>query len=405
MTTARVRIPKKLVPVFSGPARYRGAYGGRGSAKSFTFAKMLAIRGMAEPMRLLAAREYQNSIRDSSQAEIVRAIESEPWLADAYDYGEGYIRGRNGTEFIFKGLRHNYQAIKSMANIGICWIEEAETVSEESWRALTPTIRAPGSEIWATWNPERLDSPTRQRLILHPPTNSKIVEVNWRDNPWFPPELEQERQDDLRYRPDTYEHIWEGACLTRTDALVLRGRHAVETFEPQPGWDGPYYGADWGFSVDPTAFVRCWVYGRVLYVEHEAYGKGVEIDNLPDLLLTVPGSQQHVVRADNARPETISFMQRHGFPRLQAAEKWPGSVEDGVEFLRSFERIVIHPRCENAAREARLWTYKIDRLTGDIKPDLLPGNEHIWDAVRYALQPMIKKRPATTFLNLPHMAR
>ena len=392
MTTARVRIPKKLVPVFSGSARYRGAHGGRGSGKSFTFAKMLAIRGMAEPLRILACREYQNSIKDSSQAEIVAAIESEPWLADAYDYGEGYIRGRNGTEFLFKGLRHNYKSLKSTANIGICWIEEAETVSEESWRALTPTIRAPGSEIWATWNPERLDSPTRQRLILHPPTNSKIVEVNWRDNPWFPPELEQERQDDLRYRPDTYEHIWEGACLTRTDALVLRGRHAVEAFEPQPGWDGPYFGADWGFSVDPTAGVRIWIAGRTLYVEHEVHGAGVDIDKLPDLFRKLPGADAYVCRADNARPETISYMQRHGFPRMAAADKWPGSVEDGTEFMRGFERIVIHPRCEHTAKEARLWTYKIDRLTGEIKPELLSGNDHHMDAIRYALAPIIRRR-------------
>lgn len=353
---------------------------------------MLAIRGLSSPMRLLACREYQNSIKESSQAEIVRAIDSEKWLQDAYDYGEGFIKGKNGTEFIFRGLRHNYQAIKSMAAINICWVEEAETVSEESWRVLIPTIREPGSEIWLTWNPEREDSPTRQRFILNLPTGAKLTEINWRDNPWFPAELEQERQDDLKFRPDQYEHIWEGSCLTRSDALVLRGRHTVDAFEPSQDWNGPYYGADWGFSVDPSTFICCWIHGRTLYVEHEAYGHGVEIDNLPTLFDQVPGGREHVSYGDNARPETISYMQRNGYRRMQSADKWPGSVEDGVEHLRSYERIVIHPRCTHTAKEARLWSYKIDRLSGNVKPDLMPGNEHCWDAVRYALGPIIRKR-------------
>lgn len=393
---ALVQIPKKLIPVFSGQARYRGAKGGRGSGKSFTFAKMLLIRGMAEPLRILACREYQNSIKESSQAEIIRAIDSETWLQDAYEYGEGYIRGKNGTEFLFKGLRYNYQSIKSMAGINICWVEEAETVSEESWRVLIPTIREQNSEIWLTWNPERDDSATHTRFVLQQPESAKIAEINWRDNPWFPAELNAERQNDLKYRADIYEHIWEGACFTRTDALVLRGRHSVEAFEPGPDWAGPYYGADWGFSVDPSAFTRCWVHNRILYVEYEAYGHGVEIDNLPKLLATIPDAEKYVVRGDNARPETISYMQRNGYPRMVSADKWPGSVEDGVEHLRSYEKIIIHPRCVHTAKEARLWSYKIDRMSGDVKPDLLSGNDHCWDSIRYSLGPLIKKRSTKT---------
>lgn len=401
---ARIQIPRKLLAIFSGPARYRGAHGGRGSGKSYTFAKMLAIRGYQSPMRILCCREYQNSIKESSQAEVARAIASEPWLSAAYDVGDSYIRGRNGTEFIFRGLRHNYGSIKSMAAVQIAWVEEADTVSEESWRVLIPTIREPQSEIWLTWNPELEDSATRQRFVLQQPTGAKIVQVNWRDNPWFPAELEQERLDDLKYRPDQYEHIWEGACITRTDALVLRGRHAVQEFTVQPGWDGPYYGVDWGFAVDPTVMVRCWIAGRVLHIDHEAYGHGVEFEKLPLLFDGVPEARKYVSRADNARPETINYMQRHGYPRMAAADKWPGSVEDGVEYLRSFERILIHPRCTQTAREARLWSYKVDRLSNAVQPDLLEGNDHCWDAVRYALGPMIRKRDIRN-ITLPYMQR
>ena len=400
-----ISIPKKLISVFSGEAQYRGAYGGRGSGKSFTFAKMLVLRGAERKRRMLCGRELQNSIKDSVHSELARAIESEPFLSDLYEIGENFIRGRNGTEFIFKGLRHNYNSIKSISGIDICWIEEAETVSEQSWRTLIPTIRTPSSEIWLTWNPERDDSPTRERFIVNAPPNSKIAECNWRDNPWFPAELEAVRQHDLKRDPDYYEHIWEGACITRSDALVLRGRYEIKQFEPAADWHGPYYGADWGFSVDPTCFVRVWVNGRTLYVEYEAYGNQVEIDNLPKLFDQIPDAKKYVCYGDSARPETINYMRRYGYPYMQSCDKWPGSLEDGVEHLRSYENIIIHPRCQHTAREARLWSYKIDKLTGNVKPDLQPGNDHCWDAIRYGLGPMIKRRNNAQKMQINHVGR
>ncbi|HHW4679819.1 MAG TPA: hypothetical protein ACQGQH_10440 [Xylella sp.] len=135
---------------------------------------------------------------------------------------------------------------------------------------------------------------------------------------------------------------------------MLRGRYRIEPFEPQSDWGGPYFGADWGFSVDPTALVRCWVNGRILYVEYEAWGVGVDIDQTPALFDSVPEAHEHVIRADCARPETISHMQRHGYPRVMPCDKWVGSVEDGTEHLRSYEHIMIHPRCRRTADEARL---------------------------------------------------
>lgn len=185
MTTARVELPQKLIPVFTGKARYRGSFGGRGSGKSRGFALMSAVRGYASKEKILCARELQNSLKDSVHAEIVEAIHTEnpdgtykyPWLVDHYDIGESYIRGKNGTEYIFKGLRHNYQQIKSTSGVTIAWIEEAETVSEQSWKNLVPTIRAPGSEIWLTWNPEDEDSATNRRFIVDPPPDSKIVKL------------------------------------------------------------------------------------------------------------------------------------------------------------------------------------------------------------------------------------
>ena len=157
-------------------------------------------------------------------------------------------------------------------------------------------------------------------------------------------------------------------------------------------WDGPYFGADWGFSTDPTVLLKMWVHNKRLHIEHEAYKVGCDIVDTPKLFDTVPGSRRYVVRADCARPETIHHVQRAGF-RIEAATKWPKSVEDGITLLRSFEKIVIHPRCKNMIQEARLYSYKTDKLTGDVLPDIIDRHNHCWDAARYGLLPLIRRRP------------
>lgn len=220
MTTKQVQIPPKLIPVFTRKARYRGAYGGRGSAKTRTFAKMAAIRGLMLAQEgkqglILCGREFMNSLAESSFAEVKAAILSEPWLAAHYDIGEKYIRTIDKRiEFAFAGLRHNLDSIKSKARIHILWVDEAEPVSETAWLKIVPTVREHDSEIWITWNPERETSATHKRFRIDPPSDSIIVEMNYRDNPYFPEVLEKERLDDKAKRPDQYEHIWEGAMVT-----------------------------------------------------------------------------------------------------------------------------------------------------------------------------------------------
>lgn len=387
----RVEIPSKLIPVFAGDARYRGAWGGRGSGKSVTFARMLLLRGAAAKIKILCAREMQNSIKDSVHAELVGQIEA-LGLGWFYDYGESFVRGKNGTEIIYKGLRHNYQSIKSTAGIDICWVEEAEYVSEESWRTLIPTIRKPGSEIWLTWNPERTDSPTKKRFVDIAPDGAKIVAINWRDNPWFPAELDSERLTDMRRDYDSYRHVWEGECVTRSDAQVLNGKWRIDRFEPGEGWNGPYFGADWGFSVDPTVLVKCWVHDSKLYIEHEAYGIRTELNDLPALFDTIPDSRRHKIYGDSARPETISHVNKSGF-KVEACEKWKGSVEDGIEHMRgAYDEIVIHDRCTHTAQEASLYSYKIDKLTGLPTADIVDKHNHCMDAMRYAIGKLIKRK-------------
>jgi len=396
MTTALISLPDKLVSVFSPPrgtVQYRGAHGGRGSAKSFSFAEMAAVWGYAEPLRILATREFQASIKESFHAELKAAIASQPWLAAHYDVGVDYLRGKNGTEFIFRGLRHSINTIKSLAKIDLTIVEEAEDVPEQSWLALEATVlRQPKSELWPIWNPRLDGSPVDQRFRKRPPANSLIVEMNWRDNPWFPKGLDDlRRRDQSRLDPNTYAHIWDGAYLVNSEAQVFAGKWLVEEFEPKPTWDGPYQGGDFGFAQDPTAAVRCYIADDTLYVSHEAGRVGLELDDTADFVAeAIPEFARFTTRWDNSRPESISHLQRHGLPRSEAVAKWSGSVEDGIAFVRSFRRIVVHPRCVGVAKELRLYSYKVDRLTGDILPTPVDAHNHFLDALRYALGPMIR---------------
>lgn len=220
MKTARVELPPKLIPIFVGESRYRIAYGGRGSGKTRSFAKMAAVRGYQLSQEgksgvIVCGREFMNSLDESSMAEVKAAIMSEPWLAGHYDVGEKYIRTRDGRiSFAFIGLRHNLDSIKSKSQIHILWVDEAEPVSEAAWIKTIPTVREHGSEIWVTWNPERKNSATHKRFREDPPEGAKITEINYSDNPWFPDVLEAERKNDLAKRPDQYAHIWEGDFVT-----------------------------------------------------------------------------------------------------------------------------------------------------------------------------------------------
>lgn len=218
MTTAQIALPPKLRPVFVGEARYRGAYGGRGSGKTRSFAKMTAVRAYQWAMQgdngvIVCAREFMNSLDESSMAEIKAAIFEEPWLAAHFDIGEKYIRttGLAGTiEYKFAGLDRNIDSIKSKARIKILWVDEAEPVSDKAWQVAIPSVREHDSEIWVTWNPASRRSATNKRFRVDPPDGAKIVELNYKDNPAFPAVLENERRQDLIRRPDSYQHVWEG---------------------------------------------------------------------------------------------------------------------------------------------------------------------------------------------------
>ena len=354
---------------------YKVAYGGRGAMKTWTFADALLIIGAQQKKRILCAREFQNSIRESVHEVLTSQVER-LGLQDDYTWTDQVITGSNGTEIIFAGIKTNPLKIKSMEGIDICWVEEAEAVSEASWDILIPTIRKPGSEIWISFNTGEESDPTYKRFVLNAPPGCKTVKVGYEDNPWLTEKMKQEAEYCRTVDFEKFQNIWGGEPKTHGDSKVLRGKCISTWFEPQDDWDGPYYGADWGFAADPTTLIKCWIHDCRLYVEKEVYGHHVELHDIPGRFAEIPECVNQCIRSDCSRPETISHVRGKGYPKLIGAAKWAGSVEDGIAFLRSFKEIVVHPNCPKTYEESKFWSFKTDRLTGDTLPVLVPGNDH-----------------------------
>jgi phage terminase large subunit len=375
--------PRVFKPLLS-PARYRGAYGGRGSGKSHFFAELLIERCLQQQTNAVCVREVQKSLAQSVKRLLELKI-TDLSVGQFFEIQESKILCPHGGMIIFQGMQnHTAESIKSLEGYDIAWVEEAQSLSQRSLDLLRPTIRKPGSELWFSWNPNLPTDPVDALLRgVTPPPNAVVVQANYRDNPWLPNVLRDELDYDQRRDPDKFSHVWLGEYQQNSEARVFKN-WVIEEFEA-PAGTSFRFGADWGFSVDPSVLVRCYLDGRRLYVDYEAWMVGCEIDQLPDLFDRVPESRKWFITADSARPETISYMQRHGFPKINPARKGPGSLEEGIEFLKSFD-IVVHPRCQHVIDELTLYRYKTDSLTGQVMPVLDDKDNHTIDALRYACE-------------------
>ena len=217
-----------------------------------------------------------------------------------------------------------------------------------------------------------------------PPHTVKKV-VNFTDNPWFPDVLKDEMEYDKRRDPDKYAHVWLGGYVQNSTARVFKNWSIEEFDAPQDAVHR--LGADWGFATDPTVLVRCHIIGRKLYIDHEAYQVGCEIVDTPSLFHSVPESERWPMVADSSRPETISHMRKNGFPKIMPAVKGAKSVEEGIEWLKSYD-IIVHPRCTHTIDELTFYSFKTDPLTGKILPVLQDKKNHVIDALRYACEGM-----------------
>lgn len=405
-----ITINKKLKPFATEQYRYYVAYGGRGSAKSWSIARILLLLASQSKMRILCTREIQDSIKDSVHKLLKDQIDI--LELEGFTVQNDVIRHTNGSEFIFTGLYRNTTKIKSMEAIDICWIEEAESISAQSWEVLDPTIRKPNSKIFISFNPRYEDDIIYKSFILNPPSNAFVVKVNWNDNKYFPAELETQRVHMQRTNPELYLHIWEGELKKNTEEIIFSGKWIIEDFE-QPYYTHYYFGADWGFSQDPNTVNRMFIaehkdYGEnCLYLDYELndrpYGANkkttsTDIKELPSFWAKMPKIKEFTVKADSARPETISHISSCGFSVI-GATKGKNSVVEGIEFLRSFDKIIIHPRCKNTIFEFGNYKYKVDARSGQITSLIVDKNNHHIDAVRYALEDILNNTIDYSLLN------
>ena len=383
-----IRLPSAFQFLFRPPlgdVRYRVGYGGRGSAKSRSFGSACLLHAYDRPLRVLCCREIQLSIADS----VKRLLDDQTkamGLEGFYRSTNTSIKGDNGSEFIFAGLRSNPSAIKSLEGIDIAWLEEANRISRESLDLLVPTIRKPGSEIWISFNPDDPADPVYADFVDTEESRPDAIvrKINFDQNPFFPDVLRADMEWDRAHDIEKYLHVWEGELRQRQDSLVMRNWR-VEEFETPEGAMF-LFGADWGFSIDPTCLVRLWMdeANRRIYIDREVWQVHCEIEDLPALFGKIPESDRWPIYADSSRPDTISFMQGKGF-LVHPAKKGAGSIEDGIEFVNNYETI-IHPRCVHTIDEFGSYRYKLHPQTDEVTPIIEDKNNHTVDAVRYSLE-------------------
>lgn len=391
MLDLRIKTPEWAEPLLH-PKRYKAAKGGRGSGKSHFFAEALIEQLILDPNKsAVCIREIQKSLKFSAKRLIEQKIEDLD-VSKLFNITQSEIRAIEGKGVIlFQGMQdHTADSIKSLEGFDIAWVEEAQNLSARSLKLLRPTIRKENSEIWFSWNPERDTDPV-DLFFQKLGNDMSLVHVNSEQNPFLPETLRKERESDrIRLSPEDYEHIWNGTYNEKSDALVFKDKYYVDYFDPKDEWTR-LQGLDWGFSQDPTAAVCCFADDENLYIRYEAGEVGLELDDTASFILkNIPDFNEYSIRADNARPESISHVKRKGLPKMIGEPKL--KIEDGVEFLRNFNSIIIHPDCKETIKEFGLYAYKIDKRSGDILPIIVDKNNHYIDAIRYALYPLIKNK-------------
>lgn len=383
MSALDIPTARTFVPLLA-PARYKGAWGGRGGAKSHFFAGLMIEENISQKLDNVCLREVQKSLKFSAKKLLENKIQ-EMNAGSYFEVQDKIIYTKLGGVIIFEGMQnHTDESIKSLEGFDRAWVEEAQSLSQSSLDKLRPTIRKPGSELWFSWNPKKPTDPVDSLLRGgDPPPGAVVVKSLYSDNPWLPQVLQDEMEYDRRRDNDKFTHIWLGGYDKHSEARVFKN-WKIEEFDVDPS-ALIRQGADWGFSVDPTVLVQSYIVGRTLYIPYEAYRVGCEIKDTPSLFMGVPNAEKWPITADSSRPETISHMVKNGFPKMVRAVKGPGSLEEGIVFLQSFD-IVVHPRCQHVIDELTAYRYKTDPITQEVLPILEDKNNHTIDALRYACE-------------------
>lgn len=423
-----IKIPPKLVPIMNSDCRFIVLYGGRGGAKTTAVCEKLIIYALQAyfanvPKKILCTREFLSSIKTSTMADLKNII-------NRYNLNKYFIIKRDEiltnnldpykrTEFLFKGLSRDIENIKSIPDIDICFVEEAETVKLSSWEVLIPTIRKENSQIFMCFNPISQESTTYKMFVKAPPRTKEIItkdnekktvlnelriNINYNDNPF----LSQTMIDEIEYMRKNdyakYEHIYLGKILETTEDVIFKDRFKVEELDIK--YDefnqfyyvanqryNVYYGLDFGFSQDPSAFVEILEIDKnTIYINKEIYINKLLITNYMEHIIKYFGGKciKKEWFGDCSRPDLIAQLQQAGL-NIKPAKKHKNSVKDGIEWLKG-KNIIINPTCSNTIYEFYNYKYKKDKNTGNITTDIIDENNHIIDAIRYALSEKIEAK-------------
>lgn len=339
-------------------------------------------------LRTACIRETQKSLKFSAKQLIEDKIKA-LGVEHLFDIQAAEIRRIGGSGvIIFQGMQdHTADSVKSLEGFGLVWCEEAQSLSARSIRLLDPTIRSDDAELLFSWNPSGEEDPVEQLLIGN--DAAIVVHVNYTDNPWCPQSMKELAEREKARDIDRFNHIWLGQHEHLSEKQIFKRWSVGEIDVPENiVW---HYGADWGFANDATAGLRaCFPEDSTIYVDAEIYEVSTPTEALPKLFARLPQATRWPIRADSARPETIDYMRRHGFPKMRPAKKGKGSIEDGITFIQGFN-IVVHPRCVNLQAELKSYSYKVHRQTEEILPVPEDSNNHLIDALRYALEKCHRK--------------
>lgn len=384
------KIPRLVTELWQ-PCRYKVLFGGRGGGKSIAIADALLLEGARSKQLIACFREYQNKLDESVYALLVERI-NHYCLNAFYKVANTEIVGANGTRFIFLGLARNINGIQSLQGITRAWVEEAQTISARSIDVLVPTIRATNSEIWFSFNPQFEDDPVYSQFAMSTSPDVRKWCVNWRDNPFFPEVLEKERLRKFYNDPEGYANVWEGALITNSKASIFKDHYKVEDFTPTAEWGYPLYGMDFGYSNDPTTLVKCYLYNDTIYIEKSAGKINLDINDIPRYFFNEFGEDlsRTSISADCSQPMTIEYLRTHGLSGIHACQKWQGSIIDGISWLKSFGKMVVHSRATGVIENLRLYSNKVDLRNDKVLNDPKDANNDYIDALRYAFDRIIK---------------
>lgn len=390
LSALKIKIPNKLLPIFSSKKRYVVIYGGRDSGKSHSIARHLILKSMSESCLILCTRHIQKSIATSSYALLVKIIKKYNFESE-FDIVDNEIRClRTGSKFMFMGLWQNLDNIQSTEDIKYCWVEESRRVTYDAWKILIPTVRAEGSQFFISFNPDQLDDPVYDMFITHEHPEALVIKINWDENPFLSDTSRKEIEYMKVNKPDDFLWIYGGNCRATSEARILHNI-VIHDFEIDKS-RMPLFGMDYGFN-DPNALTHSYIYDNELYICREYYKNGLDPEELRNDLIKIEWIRSQHLVADSSQPAMIKLLNSTGMFTVAASRKSIGQPQkEGAYkysmgmYLKSFSKIHIHEaNCPNSCREFPRWSWQIDKNEKilDIVQD---GDDHTVDATIYALE-------------------